>query len=322
MLSSIWMLCGAVAFATMGACASAAGRKDVPWEVIALVRAIGPFVVVGAMCLGSRVRIVVLAPFPLWVRSICGSISLLATFYAFTRLPVGDVLTLTNLFPLWVAILSWPLLGHPPMRDVWPSLAMGLVGIALIQQPHLAEGNYASFAALVASLLSSLAMIGLHRVQNIGTRAIIFHFSIVSLAFCLTNLWISGHMDARLLDVPRSAWWPLLGVALSATAGQFFLTLAFTQGHPARVSIVGLSQAGFALMYDVILWGRVLDTTTISGMLLVLGPCAWMMWRAEEQSHIVVTPPEPDVAAVLVPADGVDEPPLGNINAEARRDNV
>lgn len=284
----------------MGACASAAGRRDVPWEVIALARALGPFIVVGVMCGVSRVRIVVFAPFPLWVRSICGSISLLSTFYAFTRLPVGDVLTLTNLFPLWVAILSWPLLGHPPTRDVWPSLAMGLIGIALIQQPHLTEGNYASFAALVASVMSSLAMIGLHKVKNIGTRAIIFHFSIVSMFACLMNLWISGHMDARLLDVPQSAWWPLFGVALSATAGQFFLTLAFTQGHPARVSIVGLSQAGFALAYDVVLWGRSLDTTTIVGMVFVLGPCAWMMWRAEEQSEIVVTPPEPDVPAEIV----------------------
>lgn len=321
------MVCGAVAFATMGACASAAGRRDVSWEVIALVRAIGPFLVVGMMCAASRVRVVVLAPIPLWVRSICGSVSLLSTFYAFTRLPVGDVLTLTNLFPLWVAVFSWPLLGHAPSRDVWPSLVLGIVGIALIQQPHLAEGNYASFAALTASVMSAFAMIGLHRVKGIGTRAIIFHFSMVSMVACLANVWLSGQMDGRLLDVPQGAWGPLLGVALSATAGQFFLTLAFTQGQPARVSIVGLSQAGFALMYDVVLWGRVLDATTIGGMLLVLGPCAWMMWRAEERTNIAVALPEPDVpptdfeGSESDAVEPVDADSLPHLGIELRRDN-
>ncbi|MFN0197205.1 MAG: DMT family transporter [Planctomycetaceae bacterium] len=300
MLSSFWMLCGAVAFASMGACASAA-KDDVPWQVIALARALIPFLVVGTMCLVSRVRVVFFAPFALWVRSICGSISLLLTFYALTRLPVADVLTITNLYPLWVALLSWPLLGSPPERAVWPALGLGLVGVILIQQPHLAEGNYATYAALVASMMSSLAMIGLHTVKGIGTRSIVFHFSIISMIFCVANLAVSGILNQSIFEIPRSAWWPLIGVGVTATFGQFFLTLAFTQGHPARVSIVGLSQAGFGLLYDIGLWGRSLDSLTISGMLLVLVPSAWMIWRAEETSHIANDPPEPSVAAEVDP---------------------
>jgi hypothetical protein len=41
--------------------------------------------------------------------SIAGSISLVCGFYAMTHYPVSEVLTLTNMFPLWVAVLSLPL---------------------------------------------------------------------------------------------------------------------------------------------------------------------------------------------------------------------
>ena len=53
--------------------------------------------------------------------------------------------------------------------------------------------------------------------------------------------------------------WPLLqllGVGLSATVGQIFLTKAFTVGPPAQLSVVGLSQVVFALLLEVVLWGR------------------------------------------------------------------
>jgi drug/metabolite transporter (DMT)-like permease len=61
----------------------------------------------------------------LWLRSIAGSISLVGSFYAFTHLSVSEVITLTNLFPIWVAVLSWPLLRVIPAPDVWIAAAIG-----------------------------------------------------------------------------------------------------------------------------------------------------------------------------------------------------
>ena len=46
-------------------------------------------------------------PRTLWVRSLAGSFSLVCSFYALSRLPVGDVVTLTSTYPLWILVLSW-----------------------------------------------------------------------------------------------------------------------------------------------------------------------------------------------------------------------
>ena len=40
------------------------------------------------------------------MRSLAGSFSLVCSFYALSRLPVGDVVTLTSTYPLWILVLS------------------------------------------------------------------------------------------------------------------------------------------------------------------------------------------------------------------------
>ena len=77
----------------------------------------------------------------------------------------------------------------------------------------------------------------------------------------------------------------LLGVGLTATVGQIFLTQAFAAGSPARVSVVGLTQIVFALVLEVVFVGHRVEPLGLLGMALVVGPTAWLM--TEQQ------PPDP-----------------------------
>ena len=144
---------------------------------------------------------VFLRPPTMWLRSIAGSISLVCTFYALPRLPVADVLTLTNVFPIWVALLSWPMLGEAPSWQAWIAIAVGIFGVVLVQQPHFdAQAPGAALPAILAmvsSMTSAMAMLGLHRLQGIDPRAIVAHFSGVALAVCLASLWLAP--DAALV---------------------------------------------------------------------------------------------------------------------------
>src|SRR5262249_60082622 len=107
-----------VAFASMGALAHALGGSCT-WQVVALARTALPLLLVTPLALAGGARLVVFRPRTLWMRSIAGSFSMMATFFAITHLPISDVFTLTNMFPIWVAVLSWPLLKEPPAPGVW-----------------------------------------------------------------------------------------------------------------------------------------------------------------------------------------------------------
>jgi drug/metabolite transporter (DMT)-like permease len=272
------MLAGSFAFTLMGALTHALGPRC-DWQLIALARTALALAFAAGLALAAGVRFVVFRPRSLWMRSIAGSLSLVCTFFALTRLPMTDVLTLSNMFPVWVAFLSWPLLGERPTRGVWVSVASGVAGVVLIQQPHFAAGNFATLIQLAGSVFTALAMIGLHRLKNLDVRAVVAHFSGVSLLFVVASFYLFDHSDYPAARLDSWALLMLLGVGVTATIGQLFLTQAFSAGSPAKVSVVGLTQILFAMVLDVLLWGRTFNAVTLVGMALIVAPTAWLMAR-------------------------------------------
>jgi drug/metabolite transporter (DMT)-like permease len=293
----LWMLAGALAFAVMSYLVRIAGNWF-SWQTIAVARTGLALVFAASLVWGARAQFVFLRPATLWWRSLAGSASLLANFYAMTHLPISDVLTISNMFPLWVAVLSWPLLGAVPPLGVWGAVAIGVAGVALIQQPHFQGDSPTSRMAIAMAVLSSftsaIALLGLHRLKGIDARAIVAHFSAVAMFFAIlaVGLFPSDLDRTASLPVDLLAWIVLIGVGASATAGQIFLTKAFAAGPPARVSVVGLAQVIFAMLLERAFENRSFSYLTLTGMALTLLPTAWTLLHryettAEEEAAVV-----------------------------------
>jgi drug/metabolite transporter (DMT)-like permease len=69
----------------------------------------------------------------------------------------------------------------------------------------------------------------------------------------------------------------LLGVGVTGTVAQIFLTKAYAAGAPARVAVLGLTQVVFGMGFDVALWQRPLSPSALAGTALVLAPSAWLL---------------------------------------------
>ena len=276
------MLAGALAFAVMGIFAHAAG-KHCSWPWIALARSTVALLLAGGLAGLQRTPLVFLRPRTLWMRSIAGSLSVVCNFYALSHLPVSDALTLTNMFPVWIAVLSWPILGRIPERDVWLSVACSLAGVMVLQRSFPSELGLGMAAGMTGSVTSAVALIGLHRLKGLPANAVVVHFSAVSAAivalWLLLMPWLLGESPWRTAPTEWSTMGMLLGVGGFATIGQLLLTRAFASGAPARVSVVGLSQVVFALILEMVIWGREPGFWSLAGTLLVTGPTAWMMLR-------------------------------------------
>jgi drug/metabolite transporter (DMT)-like permease len=273
----VWMVLGAAAFSGMGACAFALGNRC-DWLVVAAVRAAFMFVSTAVVALLSRVRLVFLKPSTLWIRSFAGSFSLVCNFYAMTRLPVGDVLTITNTYPLWIILATAIGLRRLPSGLEVLGVLAGLLGVVLIQQPELSGDRLASLIALLSSFSTTVAMLGLHRLGGIDPRAVVVHFAGVAGVISLIGLSVRWSSLMPFVNDP-SSWLLLLGVGVSGTLGQVLLTKAYAAGAPTRVSIAGLSQVVFGVAFDVLVWHRRLPLGTIAGMALILAPTVWLTSR-------------------------------------------
>ena len=122
----LWMICGCFFLAWMGQFAHL--LKDAcDWRVVALARSSLAFIFALGLARLSGARLVLWRPGALWLRGCASSLSLLFTFFALGQLPASEVLTLTNTFPIWVAVLSWPLLRVRPTLSVWLAAGLGLI---------------------------------------------------------------------------------------------------------------------------------------------------------------------------------------------------
>jgi drug/metabolite transporter (DMT)-like permease len=276
---AVWMITAAFCFASMGALAHAVGPRC-DWLLIALIRIVCTFLISVSLARMGRARLVFWSPRTLWVRSVAGTISLLCSFYALTRLPVADVLTLTNTYPLWIVLLSLRQLKRSEIGVDMLCVCAGVVGVALIQKPYLSgQANVAALVALFGSVTTAIAMLGLHRLRQVDARAVVAHFS--GLASLALTLWVGFHPRTTTSAIFEwSTILMLLGVGITGTMGQVLLTRAFASGPPSRISVLSLTQVVFAMGYDMAIEGRVLTAWTLAGFLLVLGPTAWITLHA------------------------------------------
>ncbi len=276
--ASASMIGGALAFATMGTLVHALGPRC-DWLTVALVRAVLMLATAATLARASGARLAVWRPRTLWLRSLAGSFSLVCNFYALARLPVADAVTLSNVHPLWIVLVSAMVLRRWPKRAEIVGVACGLAGVILIERPHLGGDRLAAAVALLSSASTALAMLGLHRLRGLDPRAVVAHFAGVASLVSVAWLAIRGEpVPASLFD--RTTLLMLLGVGISGTLGQILLTRAYATGAPGQVAVVGLTQVVFAMGFDVALWGREVTPGIFAGFVLVLAPTTWLAIRS------------------------------------------
>jgi drug/metabolite transporter (DMT)-like permease len=278
--ASLFILGASLSLATMGALVHAVGPRC-DWLIISLVRAVVMLATSATLARSAGSELHVWRPRTLWVRSLAGSCSLVCNFYALTRLPIADAITLMNVQPLWIVLITVVIFRRTPSLGEILGVACGLIGLVLIERPHFSGDRLAAVVALLSSVSSAVAMLGLHRLRHIDSRAVVAHFAGVASLVSLVWLILRGDAISPGLLEPTT-WLYLLGIGATGTLGQILLTKAYAAGAPAKVAVVGLTQVLFAMGFDLVLWGRELDPIGLAGFALVLAPTTWLSIRSAQ----------------------------------------
>lgn len=290
----LWMILSALSFSSMGAISKVLALTS-DWRLLALVRAGLMLVFAGIIAAATRTAWSLKGTPILWMRSLVGSLSMICTFYTLTHLPFSEATTLIKSYPLWVALLSWIVLGERPSARVWVAILIGVVGVVMIAQPHFDEARLALAVGVLSSVCTAVVMLGLNRLSHVNAKAIVLHFGVVSTGVCgLVFFLFAEWKSAPAVFTQQRGVMMLLGVGLLGTVGQIALTRAFAVGDPSRVSVVGLSELIFGVAYDRFLWDRRFGWVTLAGMLLVAAPTAWLLATSRRRRGQPSGSPGPD----------------------------
>jgi drug/metabolite transporter (DMT)-like permease len=261
------MVIAQVFFAGMNVC-TRLGARTLPWSEIAATRfLVGALIALGfARYRGSSLRITDRPS--TWRRSVFGTLAAICTFYALasSRIALGDAATLTATAPIFVALLSGPLLGERVGRQVALAIAVGFAGILAVVRPSFASALPIAAIATTGSAFYALAMIWLRKIgPGEGQEAVVCHFSVVAF---LTFL-------ALALPVWRRPDWLgtliLLGAGVGGGGGQMAMTRAYALHRAAPVTAV--SGLGIVLTYllAIPVFGDRPTGWQLLGSLLVIG---------------------------------------------------
>jgi drug/metabolite transporter (DMT)-like permease len=95
----------------------------------------------------------------------------MANFFALRYLPLTVTAALFFTVPLWICVLSIPMLGERVGPRRWAAVAVGFAGVLVVIRPWGAEAHWAMVLAIGTALAASLYSIFTRRLSGVDSAA-------------------------------------------------------------------------------------------------------------------------------------------------------
>lgn len=271
----LWMLLASLFFASMGVCIKFASAHFNSFEIVAYRGMVGVlFLIAFTRARGISLRTAV-PMMHVW-RSLVGTVSLTAWFYAISVLPLATAMTLNYMSGVWIAtfLLGGALLTqgrNAPVRQQGPlflAVLAGFGGVAMMLRPTLAPDQLlGALVGLMSGIFAALAYLQVAALSRAGEpeSRTVFYFSIGAVLSGLLGMVFVG---ATPWHWPAALW--LLPIGLLAVFGQLCMTRAYASGATMVVANLQYSGIVFAGIFGLTVFGDRLPLIGWLGMALII----------------------------------------------------
>jgi drug/metabolite transporter (DMT)-like permease len=210
---------------------------------------------------------------PLLLRSIFGTIGILANFWAVDNLGIADANMLNKLSPFFAILMSIFILGEKPNRIEWLSVLLAFIGAAFVAKPSAGIISLPALVGILGGFTAGTAYTFVRKagLQGVKGPIVVAFFSTFSTLVLLPNLLLNYKpMSAQQLIF-------LVLAGCSAAGGQLSITAAY-QHAPARdISVFDYSQVVYAAVFGIVLFGEFPDVWSVIGYVIIIGT-AFAKW--------------------------------------------
>lgn len=212
-------------------------------------------------------------------RTLFGLLGMLGAFYGYAHLPLATVTALGFTMPLFLTLLSVPLLGERVGPRRGAAVAVGFLGVLLMVRPSAgaaALDPVATGLALLGALGWALAMITIRRMGAQGEPGVT-----IVLWFAIGAALLSGFAAVPVWVWPTPAQWALLaGTGLVSALAQVMMTEAYRSGETTLIAPFEYSGILWTTGLGVLLWAELPDAWDFAGIAVLVGAGLYI-WRRE-----------------------------------------
>lgn len=258
-MQAVWMVLASLLFATMGVGVKIAATSFNITELVfyrGLVSVVFTALLLRAQ--GTPLR----TPVPMmhaW-RTLVGTLSLGAWFYAIAYLPLATAMTLNYMSSVWIAafIVGGGLLyGNLPRQGpLLATVLAGFAGVVLTLRPTLDQNQlFAGVIGLLSGIGAALAYMQVTVLARLGEPAgrTVFYFALGSLVAGAASTAFTGFTPLYRVPWQATAW--LVPIGVLASLGQWCMTKAYSGGSALVAANLQYSGIVFASVYSVLLFG-------------------------------------------------------------------
>lgn len=274
-MQALWMLMGALLFASMGVCIKLASADFNSFEIVCYRGLVGVvFLLVLTRMRGVSLRTQV-PMMHLW-RSVVGVTALTTWFFAIAALPLATAMTLNYMSSVWIAafLVGGALLTqgrNSPIRHQGPlffTVLTGFAGVAMMLRPTLGHGQgTGALLGLFSGIFSAFAYLQVAALARAGEpeSRTVFYFSLGAVVVGAVGMAVVGFHPWQW---PSALW--LLPIGLLAVLGQLCMTHAYASGATLVVANLQYSGIVFAGIYSLTIFGDQLPLIGWLGMALIV----------------------------------------------------
>ncbi|WP_366555521.1 DMT family transporter [Aquibaculum sediminis] len=185
------------------------------------------------------------------LRCLCGTAAMSLLFYAYSQMKLADAVAISFAAPLFITLLSVPMLGEKVGMRRWLACLVGFVGVVIMIQPGPGVFQVIALVPLLGALFNALAMIYVRSLSRTETNASIIFWFTVS-----TTLLSGAFMPIQWVMPVGWDWGLLIMVGLLGGGAQIAMTAAFSRGAVAVIMPFKYTSMLWAVLTGWLIWGE------------------------------------------------------------------
>jgi len=257
-----FILIATFSFAIMNVLAKALSGLH-PMQIV-FFRAAGTFVFIMPYMLHHKISIVGKHPKLLGLRAITGLLSLATFFMAIKIIPLGSVLSLRYIGPIFGAILAFYFLSEKVNKWQWVSFIIAFSGVVVLKGFDLRVSYLGFTLALTSAFFLGFVFV---LIRYLATRehylTIINYFMGISI---LASFAFIPHWRMPI----QNEWYAVILIGIFGLIGQIFMTRAFSLQEAAVLAPFKYMEIVYALIMGFIFFDESYTLLSMAGILLII----------------------------------------------------
>jgi drug/metabolite transporter (DMT)-like permease len=195
-------------------------------------------------------------------------------FLAVKFIPLADATAISFLSPLFVTVLSIPLLGERVGPRRWAAVIIGFASVLLIIRPGLGSIHWAASLPMVVALCFAFCQVSTRLLSRTdGSVTTLFYSGLVGavvMSAVVPFEWRSPDLEG---------WTLMVALGLAGSLSHYLMIRAFTIGPASLLAPFGYIQLAWSTLAGLMLFGDFPDAITLLGIALIAGSGLYVLYR-------------------------------------------